>query len=123
MSNEEKTTRKNSTPIKVYCLPHEKEIIEMMAKSAGLSVAKYLREVGQGYQITGVVDYEQVRELAKINGDLGRLGGLLKLWLTNDERTLSISDATIRAVLNKIESNQDEISKIMMKIVMPKTEE
>ena len=67
-------TRKSSTPIKEYCLPEEKEQIEVQAKRAGRSAARYLREVGQGYHISGVVGYEQVRELARINGDLGRLG-------------------------------------------------
>ncbi|MCS6730655.1 conjugal transfer transcriptional regulator TraJ, partial [Proteus mirabilis] len=81
---------KRSHHLRVPVFNDEKEIIESMARSTGMSVARYLREVGQGYQVTGIVDYEQVRELAKINGDLGRLGGLLKLWLTNDERTLSI---------------------------------
>jgi hypothetical protein len=70
----ERITRKSSTPIKEYCLPEEKEQIEVQAKRAGMSAARYLREVGQGYHISGVVDYEQVRELARINGDLGRLG-------------------------------------------------
>ena len=83
----ERVMRKGSTPIKVYCLPEEKEQIEAQAKRAGMSAARYLREVGQGYHISGVVDYEQVRELARINGGLGRLGGLLKLWLTDDVRT------------------------------------
>ncbi len=44
-----------------------------------MSAVRYLRE--DGYHIFGVMDYEQVCELARINGDLSRLGGLLKLWL------------------------------------------
>ena len=93
-----KVTRKHSPPIKVYCLPAEKQEIEALAEQAGMSAARYLREVGQGYQITGVVDCKQVRELARINGDLGRLGGLLKLWLTQDQRARSFGEDTIRAV-------------------------
>ena len=53
-------TRKSSTPIKVYCLPEEKEHIEAQVKRAGMSAARYLREVGQGYKIKGVVTCEQV---------------------------------------------------------------
>ncbi|WP_419593755.1 plasmid mobilization protein, partial [Thiolapillus sp.] len=68
--------------LRVPVLQEERQIIERQAKQAGMSVARYLREVGQGYPINGIVDDEQVRELARINGDLGRLGGLLKLWLT-----------------------------------------
>jgi len=118
----ERITRKSSTPIKVYCLPEEKEQIEAQAKRAGMSAARYLREVGQGYHISGVVDYEQVRELARINGDLGRLGGLLKLWLTDDVRTAQFGQSTILAVLNKIEATQEEMGKVMTKIVMPRSE-
>ncbi|EPO4248353.1 hypothetical protein ACUAOY_002705 [Vibrio cholerae] len=39
-----------------------------------MSAAHYLREAGQGYKIKGVADCEQVPELARINGELGRLG-------------------------------------------------
>ncbi|EGQ8484961.1 conjugal transfer transcriptional regulator TraJ [Vibrio parahaemolyticus] len=122
MTSEKKVTRKSSPPIKVYCLPEEKKLIEDQAKRAGMSSARYLREVGQGYHIQGVVDYEQVSELAKINGDLGRLGGLLKLWLTNDVRTAQFGESTIRAVLSKIEATQEEMGAVMTKIVMPRAE-
>ena len=67
-------------------LPDEEAAIKEKARQAGLSVAAYLRNVGIGYRIEGVIDAELVRELAKINGDQGRLGGLLKLWLTNSEK-------------------------------------
>ncbi|EGQ9611053.1 conjugal transfer transcriptional regulator TraJ [Vibrio cholerae] len=123
MNDEKKRiTRKSSTPIKVYCLPEEKEQIETQAKRAGMSAARYLREVGQGYHISGVVDYEQVRELARINGDLGRLGGLLKLWLTDDVRTAQFGQSTILAVLSKIEATQEEMGKVMTKIAMPRSD-
>lgn len=98
----------------------EKALIEAQAQRAGMSVARFLREVGQGYRIGGVVDYEQVRELARINGDLGRLGGLLKLWLTNDERTAQFGEATLRALLSSIEARQDQMGQVMMKVVMPR---
>jgi Mobilization protein NikA len=114
------TTRKNSPPIKVYCLPEERKLIGENARAAGLSMARYLREVGQGYQITGVMDYEKVLELARINGDLGRLGGLLKMWLSNDERVAHIGYTTIHSLLLKIEKTQEEMGRIMMSIVMPR---
>ncbi|MCL2913022.1 conjugal transfer transcriptional regulator TraJ [Shewanella corallii] len=115
----DKVTRKSSPPIKVYCLPSEKRSIELQAKKAGLSAAKYLRDVGQGYLITSVVDFRAVRELARINGDLGRLGGLLKLWLSNDARTAHFDHATLRAVLNMVEENQLELSLAIANLVSP----
>lgn len=112
-------TRKSTSPIKVYCLPLEKEIIAKKSEQVGMSMAGYLREVGQGYQVTGVVDYKQVLEMARINGDLGRLGGLLKLWLTDDLKSKKFDARTIRAVLHKIENNQDELGQVMTKIMTP----
>lgn len=117
-----KVTRKSATPIKVYCLPEERELIEANAKRAGLSVARYLREVGMGYQIKGVMDYHHVRELVRVNGDLGRLGGLLKLWLTDDVRVARVGTATILALLARIEATQDEMSRIMKGVVRPRAE-
>lgn len=122
MDNEKRATRKGSPPIKVYCLPEERAEIEENAKRAGISVARYLRDVGQGYQIKGVMDYGYVRELVRVNGDLGRLGGLLKLWLTNDARTARFGDATILALLCRIEATQDEMSRLMKSVVQPRAE-
>lgn len=113
---------KRTHHLRVPVFPEEKQLIEDQAQRAGMSVARFLREVGQGYRIGGVVDYAQVRELARINGDLGRLGGLLKLWLTNDERTAQFGEATVRAVLSRIEATQDEMGQVMMAVVMPRVE-
>jgi hypothetical protein len=87
-----------------------------------MSLSTFLLTVGQGYKVTGIVDFEQVRELARINGDLGRLGGLLKLWLTNDVRTAQFGEVTIRALLNQIEAKQDEIGQVMKSVVRPRAE-
>jgi hypothetical protein len=113
-------TRKHGRHLRVPVLPDEEAAIKRQAASTGLSVAAYLRNVGMGYQVTGIVDYQYVQELARINGDLGRLGGLLKLWLTNDERTAKFGEATIRALLNRIEATQSVMGNVMLKIVVPK---
>ena len=115
-------TRRASAPIKVYCLPDERAQIEAMATQAGMSMASYLREVGQGYVIRGVIDYEKVRELAAINGDLGRLGGLLKLWLTNDPKTVHFGESTIRALLARIEKTQDDMTAVMRQVIHPRAD-
>ncbi len=40
MGDENRITRKGSPPIKVYCLPEERELIEANAKMAGISMAR-----------------------------------------------------------------------------------
>src|SRR5690348_12601891 len=83
-------------------LPEEAQAIKDQARAVGLPVAAYLRNVGLGIEVKSILDYQRIGELARINGDLGRLGGLLKLWLTNDERLRRINASELRAVLEKI---------------------
>lgn len=119
-NDEQERGRRRRQHLRVPVFPEEKELIEENAAKAGTSVARFLREVGQGYQVTGVVDYQHVRELVRINGDLGRLGGLLKLWLTDDARTAHFGQATIHALLARIEATQDEMSRVMKSVVQPR---
>jgi mobilization protein NikA len=51
----------------------ERRQIDANANAAGLSLSTYLLNVGIGYEIRSIVDHKQVEELARINGDLGRL--------------------------------------------------
>lgn len=121
MKNEtEKVTRKYKH-LRVPVLPEEEESITRNARNANLPVAVFLRKIGQGYEARSVLDNRRVEELARINGDLGRLGGLLKLWLTDDPRTEAFGEATIRAVLSKIEYTQETMLDVMCFIVMPKS--
>lgn len=114
---------KRAHHLRVPVFPNEKIAIEQLASQAGLSVARYLRDVGQGYKISGIVDYEKVRELARINGDLGRLGGLLKLWLSNDARAARFGQETIFALLSKLDARQEELAGVMKSVVRPQSEE
>ena len=59
----------------------ERAQIEERAKIASLSVSAYLRAAGLHHPIRSVLDNQAVCDLARVNGDQGRLGGLLKLWL------------------------------------------
>lgn len=115
-------TRKSTPPVKVYCLPDERSQIQALAATSNQSVSAYLLNVGLGYPVRSIVDNRRVEELMRINGDLGRLGGLLKLWLTNDERTAEFSEATIRAVLSKIEATQDQMQAVMREVLVPKAD-
>lgn len=103
--------------LRVPVLPEEAQAIKAQAQAVGLPVAAYLRNVGLGMSVTSVLDYQRIEELAKINGDLGRLGGLLKLWLTNDNRLRQIKAEELRALLAKIERNQEAMRAIMQTVL------
>ena len=87
-----------------------------------MTMSTFLLTIGQGYEAKSIVDYERVRELAKISGDLGRLGGLLKWWLTDDERTANFSRDTILRLLERIDSTQDEMLVAAKRITRPRAE-
>lgn len=117
---DKKAAIRREKDLRVPVFPYERERIEANAASVGKKVAPYLRELGMGYEVKGVLDHRRVEELARINGDLGRLGGLLKLWLTDDPRTAQFGEATIRAVLFKIEQTQAQMQDVMRQVVRPK---
>ena len=100
-----KSSRQRNQQLHVPVLPDEKEIIQSRAKDCSLSMSSYLRNLGLGYVPKSILDSKLVLELVKINADLGRLGGLLKMWLTNDER-LDGSAHNIEGVLKDIRLTQ-----------------
>lgn len=63
----------------------EKEILKQKAKNTRMTVASYLRNLALNYPITSKVDREVVHQLVQIRGDLGRLGGLFKMWLADNK--------------------------------------
>ena len=122
MNKRDPKNRKDYQPIKVYCFPDERETIEQQARSTGLSKSSYLLRVGMGYPIRSIVDHHQVEELVKINGDLGRLGGLLKLWLSKETSVAGIEARTVRETLQKIEVAQEQMLGLMQKVLRPQAE-
>ena len=101
--------------LRVPVLPIEEAEIKSKAMDAGLPVAEYLRNLGLGYQVLSIVDSRQVDSLLKINGDLGRLGGLIKLWLTNDKRTRLIGKPQLQLTLDSIRNTQSTMLDVIMK--------
>jgi hypothetical protein len=72
--------------VKVYVTPEEKARIAANAAACGRSVSAYARVLAAGYEPKPRVDLSGMAEVFKLHADLGRLGGLMKMLLTNDER-------------------------------------
>ena len=113
---------RRSRTLKVVVSQAEAAQIAEYAQAADLSVSAYLRRLGLGYEPKSKLDRQLILELIRLNGDQGRLGGLLKLWLTDDERTAQFGKATIRAVLSRIEATQDQMIELMKRVIRPKPE-
>lgn len=106
-------TRRESTPLKVWVTPEEKAGIEHKAAAHSLSASAYLRRLGLALPIESTVDQQAVLELVKINADLGRLGGLFKMWLTSNESFQSIS---AQAIQRKVEGALNEVRSLQKKM-------
>jgi len=82
--------------MKVYVTPEEyREVIES-ADRACLSVSTYVRRVCLGMPTPTFEKQKAVRELLGVNADLGRLGGLLKMWLMDEDRNQREAERLLR---------------------------
>ena len=93
----------------VYCVSLSMRtrpiVLPRLAKAADHSISGYLRRVGLGAQLKPVLDLQLILELVKINGDQGRLGGLLKLWLS-ERPGAGASAFDVRKLLRQVEATQ-----------------
>jgi hypothetical protein len=110
-----KETRDRRCPLRVVVSDSERSRIEERARAAGLSVSAYLRTAGLCHPIRASFDHDAVMQLAKINGDQGRLGGLLKLWLT-DRARLDSPEVDIRLLLERIAELQRRLAEIAARV-------
>ena len=75
-SDQKTVTRKGSPPLKVYCLPSERDQITANAQAVGLTVSTYLLRVGAGYEIKSTLDSQLVAELAVDGQAVEKMVGL-----------------------------------------------
>ena len=100
--------RDRITRLQVGVNPTERAYILANAKAGGLSVSAYLRNIGIGYEVRSMLDHEHVMEIMRARSDLGRVGGLLKLWL-QERKGEGATVEDVRAVLVQIEAAQAEV--------------
>jgi hypothetical protein len=108
-------SRDRDHPLRVTVTASEKAIIQARAAEAGLSVASYLRASALGRQVRSVLDHKAVRELVKVAGDQGRLGGLLKLWLV-DQPGRGAPEIEVRRLLDRLGDLQGVLAEIVAKV-------
>lgn len=108
-------SRNRKLPLKVFVTDAERARIEERASASGLSVSAYLRAAGLGHPIRSVLDHGAVLELAKLNGDQGRLGGLLKLWLANRPGR-DVAESEVRRLLDRIGALQSRLTDIVGRV-------
>lgn len=108
--------RRNLPPIKVWVSADERAAIQERAQQTGMSLSAYLLAVGLNTPIRSVVDLTAVGDLAKVNGDLGRVAGLLKLWLA-EKRGQGARPVDVETMMNDFRRLQGEVLAIMSRVV------
>jgi hypothetical protein len=101
-------SRKRKAALRAWVTPEERAEIEARAEAAGLSLSAYLRVLGLGHEPRSMLDQDAVLTLAKVNADQGRLGGLLKLWLSEKPQQ-GASTMEVRRVLRQVEELQAQL--------------
>ena len=86
----------------------ERAAIDTNASACALTVSAFLRTLGSGYEPKSMLDQEAILSLIGVAADQGRLGGLLKLWLTErpDGGALTLE---VRRLLRQVEAVQENL--------------
>ena len=89
-------------------------VVSNQVMDQGNERARYLRALGLELPVQSTIDHRAVLDLVKINADLGRLGGLIKMWLTSNDSWESSSTQTLQrkldGTLNEIRALQKKMS-------------
>ena len=98
--------------ITVYLSQEEYEAILASANRAKLSLSTFSKRVCMGSPVPSLEQQEARMELRRFKGDLGRLGGLLKLCLEEYKGP----DHDLRRLLREIDMRQQELREAIGKI-------
>ena len=104
-----------SKRLRVQVTEAEHAQIAASAADTRLSVSSYLRALGVGFRPKSTVDHQAVLALVNVHGDQGRLGGLLKLWLS-EKPGQGASVVDVRRLLGEIEAAQVELRQLMRRL-------
>lgn len=114
-----------SRRIEIRLSDEELKIITDKAEAHGLNTSTYLRSLAMNYPVKSLVDRQAVSALLKVNGDLGKLGGLFKLWMTRNSddrddfsgnRTYKDIDILVDDIEHLAKSIRNEAMLIMEKV-------
>lgn len=103
----------------VRVTPEEKIMLKRIADSFGISVAELCRQTVFNSTPKSKTDQSAISELAATRADLGRLGGLLKGWLSGSFLTGTPTPQAIPdvvALLREIDASQKLVISAVTKV-------
>lgn len=106
----------NRRPIKSYLTPDEYEKVARSADQAGVSVSTFVKRICLAQDVRSTVDHQAVLVLARANADMGRLGGLFKMFLSDGRAGRHAEE--LRALLRSIETTKDKLARDYEAVVL-----
>lgn len=101
----------NKIALRAYLAPEEYRVVRARAGQARLSVSAYVKAVCLGHEVKSTADQEAILELLRLKADLGRVGGLLKMGLSENaldryrgNRLLTDLEALKKQISDKVDT-------------------
>ncbi len=98
--------------LKAYVNQDDYELILTLSQRTGFTISDLCRRALLGIKIDSSENQQNFKNLLKVNADLARLGGLLKLGLTSSASTYT-APAELRRILKLIEARQKEMRSVI----------
>ncbi|MCP3932387.1 MAG: hypothetical protein GY705_25225 [Bacteroidetes bacterium] len=102
---------KNGKASHVRFTPAERKIAEAKAAQVGLSIPGLARVLVLGYSPLSEIDSDDIQELILLKNDQNRLGNLLKMWLSNKDKSRPFSTQDIHQLIAEIDDLMEQIEK------------
>ncbi|AGF73942.1 conjugal transfer transcriptional regulator TraJ [Bartonella australis AUST/NH1] len=101
--------------IDVWVTKDEKDELTDKARQAGSSLSSYMKFAGLRKSVRARTDLTAINDLVRVSGDLGRVAGLLKLWLL-EKHGQGARPADVEAMMNDFRVLQNEIRSIIQQV-------
>lgn len=102
--------------LRCYVTTEEHAAISAGAKRVGLTRSTYIKRICLGQPTPSLEKLHARRDLMKAHADLGRLGGLFKLCLSERQGPLTALHQEVRRILREIEARQQELKTAIARV-------
>jgi len=104
----------------VWANREEHLLMQTKARATGLSLSTYLRNLGCSYPIKSRADQYLLSLLVSAKNEIGRQGGLLKMYLSKTDNKENLGSKTpedIDYILESMEQKQNHLISIAEKVL------
>lgn len=109
--------RKKTENIQVRLTPEEKGQIEELANKSGMKPTTFMRGKALGHRVSSSFDKKAIQEIITTRTILAKTGGLLKMWLTNDEDRSVHNLLEVGELVQKINSEIFDIRQSLITMI------